>query len=233
VRLVPVRASQTDWPDVAEAGTGVGVLTVFDFSSRASRTAVKLSGSIPYIHPDVRPRVFQALEIGCYCSHDGERTATLTQRNGAAWLQCDTCGSSLGSAMSRTAHQKFDTYPVWRLDLIKQYEAAAEANRAALPTLEERQRAKEQAYIGRSIEYKAWCRSSREWAEIKKRIAWRSRGHCEACLAAPATVVHHQTYAFGRLPPAWHLRAVCDDCHERLHGRGDDWCDYGMARDQE
>jgi hypothetical protein len=30
VRLVPVRASQTDWPDVAEAGTGVGVLSAHD-----------------------------------------------------------------------------------------------------------------------------------------------------------------------------------------------------------
>jgi hypothetical protein len=38
------------------------------------------------------------------------------------------------------------------------------------------------------------------------------------------------TYSFGRLPPAWHLKAVCDGCHRRLHDEADEWCDYGMAR---
>jgi hypothetical protein len=58
----------------------------------------------------------------------------------------------------------------------------------------------------------------------------RSRGWCEACLVSKAVTVHHLTYEFGVLPPAWHLRAVCHPYHDRLHTGDDDWCDWGMAK---
>ena len=45
----------------------------------------------------------------------------------------------------------------------------------------------------------------------------RADNLCEACLARPASDVHHLTYDLGRLPPAWELRAVCRACHDRLH----------------
>jgi hypothetical protein len=54
----------------------------------------------------------------------------------------------------------------------------------------------------------------------------RAGGACEACLDAPAQQVHHLTYDFGKLPPAWELRAVCRGCHERLHAG---WCDAEAA----
>lgn len=190
------------------------------------RTSVTLTTWPGYITPLTRDRIKQTLETGCYCKHDGARTATLVQRNGAVWLQCDACGSAVGTAMKRAEHQAADTYPHWRADLIAAYEQARSARIASLPTAQDR----EQDYIKRSIAYERWCRSSPEWAEIKKRIFWRSRGHCECCLGGNADVVHHLTYSFGKLPPAWHLKAVCAECHERLHTAGDDWCDYGMAR---
>jgi hypothetical protein len=190
-----------------------------------------LSGDIPYMLPDSRERVKQALAAGCRrCTHDGAHTATLTRRNGAAWLQCDACGSSLGGAMRRDDHPKFGIYQLWRLDLIERYQLAFAEYRAAHLTPGETREAERIDYIARAIEYEAWCRTSPEWKAIKERIWWRSRGHCEACLSAPAAMVHHLTYAFGKLPPAWHLRAVCSPCHQRLHCGEDDWCDYGMQR---
>lgn len=135
--------------------------------------------------------------------------------------------------MRRAAHPKFDNYPVWRQHLVDSYAVADEAHRQTIPSFEDKKAALEQEYVRRSIEYEAWCRTSPEWADIKKKILWRSRGHCEACLSAPAEVVHHLTYEAGKLPPAWHLRAVCIECHGRLHWRKDEWCAYGMARGQE
>jgi transcription elongation factor Elf1 len=202
---------------------------IFGYEGWARRPAT-LSGEIPYMLPDSRERVKQALERGCYCQHDGERTASLTRRNGAAWLQCDACGSSLGSAMRRDDHPKISIYPAWRLDLIDAYHVARDAWQASRASVIEVREAERIDYIARAIEYEHWCRTSPEWKAIKERIWWRSRGHCEACLSAPAAMVHHLTYAFGKLPPAWHLRAVCSPCHQRLHCGEDDWCDYGMQR---
>lgn len=207
----------------------------FDYSER-TRLPSALS-EVVYVLPASRERIKEALATGCDCQHDEPRTATLTRRNGAAWLQCDACGHSLGSAMRRDDHPKILEYPPWRLDLVDRHEAARQADReirraeiaAKFPVWSKEER--EQEYLERSAEYAMWCRTSPEWAAIKKAIFWRSRGHCEACLNGSAEVVHHLTYEFGKLPPAWHLKAVCAPCHERLHCPGDDWCSYGMARE--
>lgn len=204
-------------------------MTAFTFD-KFERAPVELSAWPGYIQPAMRDRIKQVLAAGCYCAHGDERTATLVLRNGSVWLQCDACGSSVGTAMKRAEHAAAAQYPMWRADLVERYEQARSAHFSALPSVEDQRRAREQDYIKRSISYEKWCRSSPEWVEIKKCIFWRSRGHCEACLQGNAEVVHHITYEFGRLPPAWHLRAVCVACHERLHSEGDEWCGYGMAR---
>lgn len=209
-------------------------MTTFIFDSKRARAPVELSSWPGHIAVTTRDRIKTSLAAGCYCEHDQPRTATLVQRNGGIWLQCDACGSSLGGAMKRTDFHTPAGYPHWRQGIIDAFETAATRHHEAQPTWDERLKEakseKESAYAARSIEYELWCRSSPEWAEIKKRIAWRSRGHCEACLSGNAEVVHHLTYAFGKIPPAWHLRAVCASCHVRLHAGGDDWCDFGMAR---
>lgn len=202
------------------------------------RQPATIAGPIVYVLPASRDRIKEALERGCYCQHDGARTATLTRRNGAAWLQCDACGSALGSAMRKDEHPKILQYPAWRIDLVDRYEEARRIHNESVrqvlhqsyASYEQEKLARAEEYRTRAAEYEIWCRASPEWANIKKLIYWRSRGHCEACLEASAEVVHHLTYEFGKLPPAWHLKAVCSSCHERLHCPGDDWCDYGMAR---
>jgi hypothetical protein len=83
-----------------------------------------------------------------------------------------------------------------------------------------------------SSNYAEWCRTNPEWQELRRRRVLVHSPWCEACLAASATVVHHLTYEFGRIPPAWCLRAVCGPCHRALHQSWSDWCDVdkGMAR---
>jgi hypothetical protein len=132
--------------------------------------------------------------------------------------------------MSRRHHPAFQDYPIWNVERSAEYEASRAAWAKSLPTYEDKKAQDEAEYAQRRLDYEAWCRTSQEWRALSKLVAWRSRGHCESCLAAPAQVIHHLTYEFGKLPPAWYLRAVCDDCHERLHTAGDDWCDYGMAK---
>jgi transcription elongation factor Elf1 len=231
--LVVLRWAATDTGESLRGGR----MTAFTFDGRFTRSPVALSSWPGYISPNIRERIKQTLETGCYCTHDQPRTATLVQRNGGVWLQCDACGSSVGTAMKRADHQKADAYPHWRPTLVTHYDQVA-AEWRAQAAKDRAERTAEFATLGateedraaRRAEYEVWCRTSPEWSAIKKLILWRSRGHCEACLSGNAQVVHHLTYGFGKLPPAWHLRAVCTSCHGRLHDGDDDWCDFGMAR---
>jgi hypothetical protein len=69
--------------------------------------------------------------------------------------------------------------------------------------------------------------SSRAWKSLKALVLKRAGYICEACMVKAATSVHHTDgYSAGRLPPAWMLRAVCSDCHQRFHIKKiqrDDW----------
>ncbi len=219
-----------------------GSMTIFRFDYSFTRTPLKMRDVIPYVHPPTRQRMLEALERGCDCHHDDQRTASLTQRNGAAWLQCDACGSSLGSAMKRDHHPKYPSYIRWRQDLADRYRLEWDTWRESkreetLAEIDARQDAFKQlaaqraeAYRQKKIEYADWLRRSPEWAQMRERIFWRCRGRCEACISGNAFAVHHLTYRYGKLPPAWELRAVCQECHERLHESSDEWCDWGMAR---
>jgi uncharacterized protein YdaU (DUF1376 family) len=76
----------------------------------------------------------------------------------------------------------------------------------------------------RKESYSDWLQTSPDWDDIRQRVRQRSDDLCEACLSAKAVDVHHTTYAMGRLPPAWLLRHVCRDCHDRFHMvPGDEW----------
>ena len=65
--------------------------------------------------------------------------------------------------------------------------------------------------------YHQWLLGSPEWADLRQRVLERANYLCEACLLNGTDDVHHLTYDLGLLPPAWELRAVCRECHERLH----------------
>ena len=78
----------------------------------------------------------------------------------------------------------------------------------------ERQRAED------NERWQAWYRqylSSPEWAERRRLVMERARGICEGCAVNKAVDVHHTTYAHAGDEFLWELRAVCRNCHERIH----------------
>lgn len=70
--------------------------------------------------------------------------------------------------------------------------------------------------------YDAFLRSP-AWHAKRKRVLQRANARCESCLSLPASQVHHVVYPVPlttetlTTQPAWQLRAVCVDCHKRVH----------------
>lgn len=191
-----------------------------------------LATTWPRMAPAAKKHAEAALSSGCYC---GSPTATFKKRQiGASvtvWLQCDGCGKGYNNSFKRADHYAWQDYPVWDDTLRDKYDAQRRVEQEErLAGFRDEHAAAQAQFAARREEYAAWCRSSPEWAEMRQRILWRSRTHCEACLANRAEFIHHLTYRFGKLPPAWCLRAVCEECHRRLHDGDDDWCESWAAR---
>jgi hypothetical protein len=69
-------------------------------------------------------------------------------------------------------------------------------------------------------EWWAWYSTylqSDEWRIRRALVLRRANDICEGCRDAPATQVHHLTYAHVGNEFLWELVAICDDCHERYH----------------
>lgn len=60
---------------------------------------------------------------------------------------------------------------------------------------------------------------SKEWRIKRAKILERSGGFCEVCEDRPAVTAHHKTYEKLCCEPLEDLTAVCQSCHELLHGR--------------
>jgi 5-methylcytosine-specific restriction endonuclease McrA len=55
------------------------------------------------------------------------------------------------------------------------------------------------------------------WRALREKVMRRANGRCEGCGECKAVQVHHLTYAHVGEEFLWELRAVCTECHERLH----------------
>jgi len=164
---------------------------------------------------DARGKIQSILDAGC--RHCGGAFASLVLRRigggRSIYLQCLTCGASLGNPHARQQHPNWPDYPPWNEHLAEtgpeELHAARQAKWAANAD------ARRDAY--------ATFLQSDEWRALRKRVIARASGICEACLERPATEVHHVSYELGWLPPAWLLRAVCRECHDRFDLEGDEW----------
>lgn len=66
-------------------------------------------------------------------------------------------------------------------------------------------------------EYRQYLKSD-TWAELRRRVLERDKHLCQGCLKNRATQVHHRTYQNLGREFAFELEAVCESCHERIHG---------------
>lgn len=60
---------------------------------------------------------------------------------------------------------------------------------------------------------------SPQWKSKKEQVFNRSGGKCEVCEINEATTAHHLTYEHLCCEPLDELMAVCDFCHDVLHGK--------------
>jgi hypothetical protein len=58
-----------------------------------------------------------------------------------------------------------------------------------------------------------------EWRDKRRRVLERAGGVCEGCGEQRATEVHHETYRHVGSEFLWELRAICSECHSRIHER--------------
>jgi 5-methylcytosine-specific restriction endonuclease McrA len=58
-----------------------------------------------------------------------------------------------------------------------------------------------------------------EWQEKREAVLDREDSLCQGCRAALATQIHHLNYDNWRDELLFQLVALCEDCHERVHGR--------------
>lgn len=151
---------------------------------------------------------------GCKVCGGGTFVLTRRQKANATWaieLQCDGCGRSTTQPLPRTDHPRWESYRLF--DDEKWGDTRAKRLAGAVEGWERR------------AEYREWLRVSPEWHDLRLSVLTRDGNVCQACLVARASDVHHRTYDFGRVPPAWHLVSVCRPCHERLAEFGDPWCE--------
>ncbi len=186
---------------------------------------VKLANSDTRYSIAMRNRLVELLDGGCPCGGD---TARLTQRlinaSVTIHLQCATCGRSIAGSLPRREFYFFQDYPEWDAELQERY-WREEKGRAG-----EYQQARAQAFAERRAAYEAWLAESPEWLLLRSLVLNRAEEVCEACLVNRATQVHHLTYSYGKIPPAWELKAVCRDCHGKLH---EEWKRGAASRETE
>lgn len=58
--------------------------------------------------------------------------------------------------------------------------------------------------------------SSFKWKEKRKKVLYRDRYLCQACLENAATEVHHITYSHWKNEPLFDLVSVCKKCHDQI-----------------
>lgn len=142
------------------------------------------------------------------CSKCGGTYYRLSHRRFVACLQCMGCGKPRDEVLKATNHRHPGRYfcfdeDLWNDGLGRPHFGGGPKDAA--------------------LDYQRWLLESREWRQLSRRVRERAGTQCEACLERPATEVHHLTYRLGRLPPAWLLKAVCRECHDRFKAADDEW----------
>lgn len=95
----------------------------------------------------------------------------------------------------------------WQEEMRRQREALAH----------QREQEYQQQQRERQAKYEAYLRTP-QWRAIRDAVLKRANGVCEGCGKQRATQVHHLTYEHICNEFLWELRAVCRDCHQRVHG---------------
>jgi hypothetical protein len=148
------------------------------------------------------------------CAHDESTLRYRTASNGVRTyvMQCLRCGDverTLKKAMLTA--KALDAARAFNEAQRNDWNARCQARARAL------QEEDNQEWWDR---YNAYLRTP-QWASRCRRVLARAKGQCEGCGLRPATQVHHLTYVRVTKEMLFDLVAICDDCHEHVHGHQD------------
>ena len=147
------------------------------------------------------------------CEHLRQGPHVALQSDGKPFyrIQCPDCGQKLSNQLPHSSVPNRERCPRWNEEL---YQRLLHSRNAAI------EQSREAAIARRKAEWRAVYNrylASADWQSVRQRVLRRAHGTCEGCLEAPATEVHHQTYAHVGDELLFELVAICRPCHERLH----------------
>ncbi|OJF99976.1 HNH endonuclease [Pararhizobium antarcticum] len=148
-------------------------------------------------------------------THPDTTWRRLITSNGATQIrrQCCTCGYLLGGPRKKVPED--DGLPLVVDGAYDMYETARERELNDIRQVHARKQFERDNSWFR--DYDDYLKSE-AWKAKRRLIFARSGGKCEGCGIASATQVHHLTYAHAKQEFLFELVAVCDACHDRLHG---------------
>ncbi len=159
------------------------------------------------------------------CGHERQQLRRGTNKGGAPVfrMQCLDCGFRVGNPVKRPSDA--DELPEIDDAMRDTYDAKRDAAKAKIDQkcVEiqlRRWRAKEQGESYYRQAHNAYL-ASPEWRELRQRVMDRAQGLCEGCRLSPAREVHHLSYEHWGHEFLFELVALCGDCHDRIHAKGD------------
>ncbi|WP_339955475.1 HNH endonuclease [Yoonia sp. 2307UL14-13] len=152
----------------------------------------------------------------CGCERTELRVKMTASGGPMCKAQCLDCGAPVGNAVP-----KQPDLPNWDHELQPAYLAVRKEARSKIQRKFIRlQVQKDDELAVKSndwrAEYEAY-RRTRAWQSKRSKVMRRANVVCEGCLDAPATVVHHTTYANVGDELLFQLVALCRDCHAKAH----------------
>ena len=137
--------------------------------------------------------------------------------------QCINCALRIGQAVKRPP----DADELPEFDDAK-HDAYKAARKAALSTVDQkyveiqlrRWKGKEDGDSYYRQAHSAYLESP-AWKDRRRLVLERAQGLCEGCRKAGATEVHHLSYFHSGQELLFELVALCGDCHDRIHAKGD------------
>ena len=158
------------------------------------------------------------------CSHQDYALKKFPLSNGRFHkiAQCNQCGGRLHLGENGSYWIKAE--PGEDISKLPLYDAAAAErwikakNEQYQNEAKKREIEKAKEWQSKHEQYEGYITGSQEWQQRRRLVLERARSLCEACLLKPATQVHHVNYDSLYAEVLFDLRAVCSECHKRIHG---------------
>jgi len=157
--------------------------------------------------------LYAAIERRYACSHDIRDLRRRIIKDGriAYYRQCVRCGHAGQAVSAKTACREVADSP------IPDFDNEAESRWANA-------KSSEYSYAADEITQEFWLvyqdyLASAQWKAKRAQVLQRAKGTCEICEQDLAVNVHHETYEHLCCEPLEELKAVCQLCHDYLHGK--------------